>query len=297
VRAFYAEHSNAVTTLPADTVPVLTVVTNDKKSLFLSQCPGWPHRRKPHHHAATWTKHVDTLPVWEQELLSSVTFVDQRSLLAALRSHACLFLASDGGTADQLASFGPLLATSDTILIECGGRAQDANPRSFRAEGYGILAILRLSFHLRTFYVTRNPNLRFKLYCDSESLLKRISASKSLKRTIPRRCLFSEADVEMQILAYLQALVAPVAFEHVEGHQDTKYSDEPLSWAAQLNQRCDEIATDHMESVTTPIPTVPFLPASRVSVFVGNHTIMHHLPTQFCTFAAPWNSGTPLYPP
>jgi hypothetical protein len=27
----------------------------------------------------------------------------------------------------------------------------------------------------------------------------------------------------MQILASLQALEAPVAFEHVEGHQDTKY--------------------------------------------------------------------------
>jgi hypothetical protein len=89
----------------------------------------------------------------------------------------------------------------------------------------------------------------------------------------------------MQILASLQALLAPVAFEHVEGHQDTKYPDEPLSWAAQLNQRCDEIATNHLESAATPIPKVPFLPASRVSVSVGNHTIMHHLPTQFRTFA------------
>jgi hypothetical protein len=89
----------------------------------------------------------------------------------------------------------------------------------------------------------------------------------------------------MQILAYLQAFVAPVAFEHVEGHQDTKYPDEPLSWAAQLNQRCDEIATAHLDRATDPMPTVPFLPASTVSVSVGAHTITHHLPTQFRTFA------------
>jgi hypothetical protein len=165
----------------------------------------------------------------------SVSFVDRRSLLLALRSEDLLFLASDGGAVDLIASFGAMLATQDKILLECGGRAQRGNPRSFQAEGYEILAILRLAFHVRNFYVTRNPNLRFKLYCDSESLLKRIAASRSLKRSIPRRFLFSEADVEMQILASLQALVAPVAFEHVEGHQDTKYPDELLSWAAQLN--------------------------------------------------------------
>jgi hypothetical protein len=130
---------------------------------------------------------------------------------------------------DRLASFGAVLATHDTILIKCGGRTPGANPRSFRAEGYGILAILRLTYHLRSFYVMRNPYLRFRLYCDIESLLERIAGSSSLKRSIPRWFLYSEADVEMQILASLQALVAPVAFEHVEGHQDTKYPDEPLS--------------------------------------------------------------------
>jgi hypothetical protein len=33
------------------------------------------------------------------------------------------------------------------------------------------------------------------------------------------------------------------------------------------------------------MPAVPFLPASTVSVYVGAHTITHHLPTQFRTFA------------
>jgi hypothetical protein len=104
---------------------------------------------------------VATLPAWEQDLLASVTFVDRRSLLVALRSNGCIFLASDGGAADRLASFGAVLATADKILIECGGRAPGANPRSFRAEGYGILVIFRLAFHLRSFYVTRNPRLKF----------------------------------------------------------------------------------------------------------------------------------------
>jgi hypothetical protein len=79
-----------------------------------------------------------------------------------------------------------------------------------------------------------------------------------------------------------------VAFEHVEGHQDIKYPGLPLSWPATLNQRCDEIASLHLDSATTSIPTVTFLPASQVSISVGSATITHHIPTQLRTFA-----GTP----
>jgi hypothetical protein len=86
-------------------------------------------------------------------------------------------------------------------------------------------------------------------------------------------------------VAAVDAIGSPVVFEHVEGHQDTKYPDQPLPWEAQLNQCCDEIATEHLAAATLSLPTVTFLPASRVSLFVGNHTITHHIPTQLRTFA------------
>jgi hypothetical protein len=232
-----------------------------------------------------WTEYIQTLPIWEQELLCSMTFVDRRRLFSALRSEEVLLLASKGGATDKLGSYGALMATQDHILIECGGRAQGANPRSFRVEGYGISAILRLVFRMRHFYITRNASLRFRLYYDSESLLKRIAASQALTRIIPRRFLSSEVYVEMQILAVVAALEADVAFEHVEGHQDTKYPGRPLPRAAQLNQRCDEIATTHLDSATRSIPVVTFLPASKVSVAVRKHTITHHISTQLHTFA------------
>jgi hypothetical protein len=168
-----------VTTLPDDVVPV-DCSAKPHKIVIPVAVPSLAPPPEPPPYAATWTEYVDTLPVWEQELLSSVSSVDRQSLLIALRSKDCILFASDGGAADHLASFGAVLAMHDTILLECGGRAKGGNPRSFRAEGYGILAILRLSFHVRTLYVTRNPNLRFKLYYDSESLLKRIAASRSL---------------------------------------------------------------------------------------------------------------------
>jgi hypothetical protein len=171
---------------------------------------------------------VDTLPTWEQEILLSVDFLDKCHLLEALRTAEQLYLASDGGAADRCGSFGAVMVTDEDILVECGGRAHGADPRSFRAEGYGILAILRLAFHLRYFYVTRNRQLKFRLYCDSESLLKRITASQALQRQIPRRFLHSEVDVEMQTLAAIDALTNRIDLEHVKGHQDTKYPDHNL---------------------------------------------------------------------
>jgi hypothetical protein len=58
-----------------------------------------------------------------------------------------------------------------------------------------------------------------------------------------------------------------------------------ISWEAKLNQRCDEIATAHLEAATSSIPTVTFLPASHVSISAGTHTITHHIPSQLPTFA------------
>jgi hypothetical protein len=188
---------------------------------------------------------------------------------------------SDGGAADRRGSYGALITSCNTILAECGGRALGADPRSFRAEGYGLLAILGLAFHLRSFYHTYNSNLKFRLYCDSASMLLRPEASRKLSRT---RYLYSEVDVEMQILMAIQALGGLVYLEHVEGHQDMKYPDKPLPWAAQLNMRCDEIATLHLENAVDPIPIVTFLPTSKASFSIGEQTITHHIPTQLRTF-------------
>jgi hypothetical protein len=88
----------------------------------------------------------------------------------------------------------------------------------------------------------------------------------------------------MQILSAVRALGSVVQFEHVEGHQDTKYPEKPLPWEAQLNQRCDEITTDHLELPSTTLPTVDFLPASKVSIAVGKQTLTLHIPAQLQTF-------------
>jgi hypothetical protein len=231
-----------------------------------------------------WANYVDTLPNWEKILLQHVQFVDRAQLLVEFRTTTLLLLASDGGANSLQGSFSCLLATTETILFDCGGRAYGSDPRSFRAEGYGMLTILRLVHHIHYFYVTGNSALTFRLYCDSDSLIKRLQASLALRRPAPRRYLFSEADIEMEIIAAIHTL-GTVDLVHVYGHQNERDSAEPLSWEATLNQHCDDIATKHLEATVGSYPLVPFLHSSKVSLPVQGNTITHHIPTHLDTYA------------
>jgi hypothetical protein len=140
-------------------------------------------------------------------------------------------------------------------------------------------AILRLVHHIRYFYVTGNFALQFRLYCDSDSLIKRRQASLTLRRPACRRYSFSEPDIKMEIIAAIHTL-GTVDLVHVYGHQNEPDSSQPLSWEATLNQHCDNIAIKHLEAAVCSYPLVPFLPSSKVSLTVQGNTVTHHIPTQ-----------------
>jgi hypothetical protein len=288
VRAFARQPANTVDTLPPTAVPTKHTFKPNKiviPHIVFTLALTLPVAPTP----LRWPDYVTSLPPWEQALLSMVAFVDRPSLFAALRGTAHLFLGSDGGAADCCGYFGALLAPADQILLECGGRAYSADPRSFRSEVYGMLAILRPAFHVKYFYCTRNHTRRFTLLCDSKSLIDQLEASRALMHPAPRRHLYSEADVEMQILSAITSL-GPITVEHVKGHQDEANDGEPLLWKAQFNQRCDELATDHLVSSTSVLPRVPLLPGSKVDLTVQGTTLMHHFPSQLRLFA-----GLPAY--
>jgi hypothetical protein len=52
-----------------------------------------------------------------------------------------------------------------------------------------------------------------------------------------------------------------------------------LPWHAQLNIRCDAIATETLITVEHA-PTVPFLPAIEASLSIADTTLTHHVPSQ-----------------
>jgi hypothetical protein len=135
-------------------------------------------------------------------------------------------------------------------------------------------------FHLRAFYRLHLSRLYITLVCDSLSLLDRLSASFKLTWIVPGRFLFSEADAEMAILDTFRELKADLTLEHEESHQDTKYPNQPPTWAAILNTHCDALASQHLEAARKVLPKVPFLPVSKISMDVDVVSNTHHLPSQ-----------------
>ena len=257
MRAFSQHPSQSSRILPPDSVPVDTtlepnkVVIPDCVSTLVTPSP-------PIFPPTTWPNYVSALPTWEATLIGNVTILDKTTLLQQLRDAPQMYFASDGGAVTNHASFGCVLASGQQILVECGGHVDGADPQSFRAEAYGLLAILRIIHHLRKFYCTGNRTLNLKGYTNSNSLLLRLQASRRLQHIIPRRTLFSEADVELEILSSLQLFPQYPNLHYVEGHQDSKYPNRPLSWPAKLNQRCDQIATEYLAKATTVKYTTPF---------------------------------------
>ena len=277
--AFHLEpHDHDDTLLPADAIPVdlethpryYTIprtIPSIQTALTVLPIQSWEE----------YTSHLDT---WEKELLQHNQILHRATLLKLLRSKHKVFLASDGGAHDPLGSFRCLIATKSKILTENGGQASGANPRSFRAEGYGMLSILRLLYHLTQYYDIPQIRGPVKMVCDSESLITRIKTSLDSKICRPRRKLFSEADVEAGITDTLQLLQLNIRFQHVHSHPEKHHPNAPLSWDETLNTRCDELATHHLEAATTPKPLVPFIPASKAHLQVNGTTITHHIPTQ-----------------
>jgi hypothetical protein len=109
---------------PPDAMPVDYSVEPNKYTIpvtITTLTPFLPVAAAP---PVTWSHYIINLPTWEQTLLEGVTFINRRQLFALLRSAYTLFLASNGGASDRRGSFDALIATGNTILIECSRRAQ-----------------------------------------------------------------------------------------------------------------------------------------------------------------------------
>ena len=119
--------------------------------------------------------------------------------------------------------------------------------------------------------------MRPSMICDNSCLLQRVSTIP--EKPSPRRCLYSEVDVELQILDTLQQLKLQPSFIHVKSHPDPTIPVEKLPWRSQLNVRCDTLATQKLKIISTE-PIVPMLPASKVMLDVQGITITHHQASQ-----------------
>jgi hypothetical protein len=132
VRAFGNDPTASCRWLPQDAVPVDCGTEPNKLVIpirigTLASLPTVPVT------CSRWPDYLASLPDWERFLFQHVNLLDKSRLLECLHTSDHLCIASDGGAVACTGYFGSLLATTDTILLECGGLVQGAYPKSFRA--------------------------------------------------------------------------------------------------------------------------------------------------------------------
>ena len=177
---------------------------------------------------------IPTLPSWEQPLLTGLTLqVPMPELLQKLQSP--ILVASDGSVNEHRSSFGWILATREgQRLLSSRGPAPGAKPTSYRAEGIGILSVLRCFLHLQQLY---NISISGTLLCDNKSMLDRTRAHADLKQSNPNSTLESEWDVIAEIWSTILAgsFAGNLSFVHIKGHADKHKKYDKLTLRQQLN--------------------------------------------------------------
>jgi hypothetical protein len=117
VRGFSVTPSTTMLSLPVDAVPV-DVSPKPQKLVIPVIVSTHAGSDAPTAVPTTWPLYLKSIPHWERVLLNHVSIPDLPALLAALTTDADLLLASDGGATDTLGSYGCLLASGDTILVD-----------------------------------------------------------------------------------------------------------------------------------------------------------------------------------
>ena len=258
-RMLFNKHPTPIDIVPDDIIPIDCLHDNS----FI-QTPGFSKIQKGKEITAitTWHTYISDLQPWDKELLADIHIKNEPALKRLLQTKENIYICSDGGAKDDIGSFGAVIANNKEILIHVTGQAYGKAPRSFRAEGYGILAILRFLLHFTQFNNISTQG-KLKIYSDNEGFIIRVKQIKDFTHILPRRGMLSESDVELQIRDTLQLLQTDIELQHVLGHQDTNKEIRELSWPAQLNIQCDILATNKLRTLN-PQNTVPTLPASKI---------------------------------
>ena len=204
--------------------------------------------------AATFTQYVSRLPQWEAELLQYMDMAEDPFTVSDALSHGIRAVSDGSVWTDNQGAFGWIVSSDLGDRLSRGmGPARGAKVDSYRAEAYGMLAILCYLRRLAEFTTNVEPWTGI-LATDSQSLLETITVPPpkgaagdlygQLKelRHLDVKC--PEWDLLSSILTELQRWPG-VRLQHVRGHQDRTTSYERLSLLAQLNVDADTMANTY----------------------------------------------------
>jgi ribosomal protein L17 len=166
-----------------------------------------------------------SMPRWQEDLLQNVTIqTTEEHIREAMRSP--LKIASDGSVQAHRASFAWVISTSTgERLVTCMGPAYGCKPTSYRAEGYGILSVLRFLHLIMTQGVAVG---RCHVVCDNEALIEQMQQSYDPTKVQPNQTNVAEWDIICEIGATTNKGLPVIRYQHIKGHSDIKQPYERL---------------------------------------------------------------------
>jgi hypothetical protein len=195
--------------IPRDFTPVAPTRTTDARHRQIPFAQIYPFPRPTiENEPETITHMILQLHPSLQTLVRTVERVaTDAELLQCIASRQIIRIASDGGAIPGRASYGWILQIGNTPIAKGKGPTFGDDPRSFRAEGYGMAsALLYLRLLQRQYDFKRERNTTNMLICDNEGLLIRIEKANSWSYITPNVTLRAEWDVESLILEVLKEL-------------------------------------------------------------------------------------------
>jgi len=216
----------------------------------------------------TFLELLPTLDQWERDLFDTCLFlVPYHEVLHTVCTESVMF-ASNGGATSPKASFGWVLSTNQgRRLPHLSGPAYGAHSNSYRAEGYGILSVMRFIFWVQSFVTGTLSESR--LHCDNKSMVASSQEVPAEWKRTPNSTQASDYDVLADIWATrdLSQTTACPAVLHIKGHHNKKTAYEQLPLPAQLNVDANKLAGDYMAAHPNKDYTVvPMLPTSGVKL-------------------------------
>jgi hypothetical protein len=220
----------------------------------------------------TFQQYIDNLPLWEKDLLQRHRECTEHTKLPSLSillfQDNTLDISSDGGAIPPYrGSYGWTISVEELILWEGQGYARGYPMDSDRSEPYGRLSAMLFLYHYAKFMGCHQSPVKIRFFCDNENVVNHDSSDKDPWYS-PSTTMSPNWDIYTQLhitkKEFIKIFPNTTACQHVRGHQDQSKPIHTLHWTAQLNCRCDTLASEILQKydpkqqeIMYPLPSCP----------------------------------------
>jgi hypothetical protein len=216
---------------------------------------------------------------WESQLLLNIHLSFDPFILISKLETSLFRACSDGLAVTQEGMYGWALSLDDgTRLAHGAGYVDGHNPRSFCAEGQGMLSVVCFIRQLLQWTCTDSV-LEGILATDNTGLIARVTSQSKLQYSIPNATFKSDWGIVKSIVQTVWASHIHITLEHVRGHQDDTTQAKDMDLLAQLNVKADKYAGDFRFWQGEYRPIIPLMPTPSVSLNIDGKTIHRNFKT------------------